>query len=374
MSLIKLLLLAIFAAALSPVADELSLTVPPLIKEQPLIDSIYKIGPHIVVSVEEQTAKSGDLHHSFWEVDEQKDRLIPFAVKNGERVIAVTGNSRSTLIAASAGKNKIHLVYPDQPTRTTYIKTPDDGPFHLAENNRFIYLVFTDMVVEVPRRGVERTIKLDVILTERWKSIARAIVATDDELILGYDEGEWGGGAYAIKVSEKGLTTEYRKLTSENVCAINLDSKDGIWIAGGLSHMVGRQASLHYYNGKTVRPIIFANDFHEKNGKQAIRSEVVLPKPTAINGMTINAEDDVLLVASEAGLFSYAADKPLSILWSGNLYITYERPGVIVGGFPQGVVEKDRHLYVASRSLGVFRFDAIGSTAYIPVKQIIFER
>ncbi|MCI5146356.1 MAG: hypothetical protein D3923_12715, partial [Candidatus Electrothrix sp. AR3] len=176
------------------------------------------------------------------------------------------------------------------------------------------------------------------------------------------------------RINKHGLVSKSTLLLSENVCAIDQDSKGRVWIASGLSHLGLRQAGLHYYDGKAVTEIILQNNIVLKKGESKNVVTTSLPKSTEFSGMIVNSNDEIVVVAAEIGLLSYTIGKSPKTLWEGNLYISYDMPTYGVGSFPQGIVEKEKKLYVASRSLGVFLFEALGDGKYIPTKQIVFRK
>ena len=197
-------------------------------------------------------------------------------------------------------------------------------------------LVFVDRIVEVSRKGTVRVINLDGIFLKEFRILPRTITATKDELLLGYDYGEWSGSLYSIRIGKQGLAAKAKQLLSENIGSIDQDSKRNIWIGGGLAHLAGRGAWLYCYNGQTITTIISEGMYSEQINRNKRSIAITLPKPTDIAGITVNSKDEVVIVASDSGLFSYTVGKPLRSLWEGNLYIRYQIPGVSVGSFPQG--------------------------------------
>jgi hypothetical protein len=169
---------------------------------------------------------------------------------------------------------------------------------------------------------------------------------------------------------------------------LNQDSTGKLWIASGLAHIVIRRAGLHLYDGKTITPIISESkavvydnnnmpvfdDFPDEGQKENIGKPIVaFSKIGDITGITINSKGEIVIVASEVGILAYAAGNTLRNLWKGSLRIEYKSPGFITVTGPQGIVEKDEILYVASRSLGVICFEKLVDGNYLPVRQIVFD-
>lgn len=93
------------------------------------------------------------------------------------------------------------------------------------------------------------------------EGLPSAITVIKNELIIGYNRGEWGGAAYSIRIEKDGLVRKSKLLLSANICAIDQDSKGRIWIASGLSLMTLKKAGLHFYDGKRMEIIFRPNRF-----------------------------------------------------------------------------------------------------------------
>jgi|GEM_PF-4788652 len=373
MKVLVFIILSFALASTCTATEKLVLTVPPLEKELPLIESIYRIGDDVIVRTEKYASKEGKWHHFLWRLDEKKGYFIPFINDNNERIVAVSEGSLNELIASSDGKG-LHLKFINQPKRNITISESEESPFRLGANAYFTFVVFAERIIEVSSKGTVRSIRLNGLIPEEWRMLPRAIAVSENELILGYDKGEWGGAVYSMRIDKNGLDAKSNRLLSENVCAIRQDSKGGIWIASGLSHLGMRDAGLHFYDGQKISGIVSQRYFFEKELKSKSGVAISLHKSTEISGMTVNSKDEVVIVAAEAGLFSYTIGNPFRSLWEGSLYITYNMTDYSVGSFPQGIVEKGKKLYVASRSLGVFCFEIFEKGKYIPTKQIVFKR
>jgi hypothetical protein len=397
MKLLTILIIALPLIILSAVGGELKLTAPPLAIEQPTIESIYKIEDRIIVSSDKYRRGDGDFYNSFWQLDEERDRLIPLEVNPRESVVAVSENGSVPLIASltEGNGNKLHINFINQPSRGMLIDKPAMGIFRLTANDNFVFLVFPDRIVEISPQGSTKTSKLEKFIPNLKNDIAtsaisgtmlRAVAATSNELILGYDHGEWGGVAYAIQIGKDGLLSNSKKLLSENIYAIHLNSKGNVWIASGMDRRF-REAGLFCYDGKTMTTVIMQGNLSSirerenratialSGGERKNSAKVALPEETTIDGIVDNSNDEIILVAAEAGLFSYRIGKPLNSLWRGNLHILYKIPDAYSRfSYPEGIVSKGKRFYVASSSLGVFRFDEINDGKYIPVKQITFKK
>lgn len=359
----KLLISSIFLSLIFPLSasNELALTVPPLLKEQPIIDSIYRVGSHIIVIT------AGD--NEAWRLDEAKNCLIPFVSDAGEKNIAVSENGSSELIASLIGE-EIYLKYVNQSERNIHIPVPEKGHFRISANDDFTYLIFQHKIVEISIKRTTRIINLKEILPSRMMNmIPRAAAATKDELLLGFDYGEWGGHLFSVKIEKDGLASKSKELLSENVCAINKDSKGNVWIAGSLMRAGSFEGAIYFYDGHTITPVVKESDF-----KKAKEDESFITNAPRLDGITINSNDEAVIAGRHAGLFSYTIGGPIKQLWKGSLYISYEMPGYEVGSSPMGIVEKGNKLYVASSSIGVLCFEKTAEGRYIPIKQITFDK
>ena len=139
-----------------------------------------------------------------------------------------------------------------------------------------------------------------------------------------------------------------------------------------MGHLRLKKAGLYVYDGKSIKKIISHKNIKSKVAGKDGQALICFSKPTSIGGMIVNFKDEVVLVASEIGLFSYKPGQFLKNLWIGKLIIRYKMPTYQVSSSPQGIVELGNKLYVASRSLGVFSFETHDSGKIYPIKQIVF--
>jgi hypothetical protein len=377
-SLVLLFLSLGFLSQLS-VAGELALTVPPLVTEQPILESIFRIGDIIIVSTEKYDRKNDKLSYSYWQLDEQKNQWIPLVNNAGDHAIAVSENGDSDVIAFSRG-DRIELKFVNQPERSIDLKRPSKSSFRMSAHGDYLFLVFVDRIAQISRNGKIRQISLKDMLpelrnsyaTKRLIDLPRAIAATKNELLLGYDKGEFGGYFYSIEIEKKGLAANAKLLMSENVSAIDQDSEGRLWIAGSLLY---EECGLYSYDGKTMSPVVSESNL--ENEKERVNGDLIIfDNSPRFEGVIINSNDEAVFIYSDAGLFSYTPGKPLTNLWEGNLDIEYRmpnEPNVIIISGPQGIVEKGKVLYLAERSLGVICFEKIADGKYVPVKQITFD-
>jgi hypothetical protein len=351
-------------------SEELPLTSPPLVKDQPDIRCIYRIGEEIVVRTQEYVYQDRKWYHFLWKL--YKGRFVPFRSSKGDEVVAVSEGSLHGVIASYREKNVL-IEFADQPDRNIRVCVRVEPPFLLGANDFFAFLVFSNRIVEVSNKGVIRIIWLKNIVPKRYRILPRAIGVTESEIILGYDKGEWGGLAVALRIEKSGVIEEPKILISENTRSIVHGHGGGIWIASGSSHLGLEEAGLHFYNGKTVTSIISQEGFMGKEDEDKNRGLLSLPQSSEISGIAVNPTGGVVILASTVGLFMYSTEKALEVLWKGKIGTIYSMPDCRVCSYPEGVVEKDGSLYIATGSLGVICFEKQNNGKYIPTKQILFK-
>jgi len=345
----------------------LTFSVPPLRGNQPGLESIHLIGDQIIIGIDGSNSGAIESHYPFWRLDERKGDFLPFIDDDENVVVAVSENSSRDLIA-SLGQSKLHLRFAGHPMTGVSIADKYQGDFLLSANDPFTYLVFSDRIIEISREGTIREINLFDVIERcwRWETLPRHIATTKEELLLGYDEGEWGGRLFAIQIDKDGLTRKSTLLLSDNICAIDQDSKGRIWIASSLAHLAQKQAGLYLSDGKTVSAIISMDNTFSEKGSRGEQAMIGLPGTTQIGGITVNPMGEVIIVASEVGLFSYSLHKPLLALWKGSLAVNDKWSK----SYPRGIIRKGNKLYIASTSLGVILFEKKQDGRYVPARQI----
>lgn len=358
----------------------LVLKVPPLKTGQPLIESIHSWNNNIIVSTEKYKPQWS---RSFWRVDNTQGVLMPFYAENNNPVLAISESSLRDVIAVSSN-DRVELKFLPQPTRklkflpqpkknTIILRDESIHPFRLAANHDHTFLVSDDRIIVIPNKRQRKIIRLDGRIPEEWRIFPRAIAATETHLIVGYDHGEWGGAAYSFAITRNGDLDTPNLLLEKNVCAIDQDAERRVWIASGLSHLGLREAGLHVYDGKEVTAIISQRGVGDGPKEQKEEDPLLsLREETEISGMIVHPQGEVIFVATEGGILSYRVGHPPKRLWDGNLGITYGGTQCSTGSYPQGIAVNGNSLYIASRSLGVFRFERDEDERYRPQEQILF--
>ena len=347
-------------------AAEFTFSVPPLRGNQPGLNSIRLIGDQIIIGTDGSISGAIESHYPFWRLDERKGYFLPFIDDDDNVVVAVSENGSRDLIA-SLGQSKLHLRFAGHPMTGVSIADRYQGDFLLSANDEFTYLVFSDRVIEISREGTIREINLFDVIERcwRWETLPSHIAATKGELLLGYDQGEWGGHLFAVNIDKDGLTRKSKALLSVNIRDLKQDPQGRTWIAGW-SCLRSEESQLYLYDGKIVTPVLSMAGIYSKIGIDANAALIRFPKWYEFGGITINPKGEVIIVSSDAGLISFAAGKSLRSLWKGSLVVNDRWRE----SFPQGIVQKDDRLYLASSSLGVFLFEKKNDGSYVPTRQI----
>jgi hypothetical protein len=340
----------------APVAIELRLFQAIGHFERPTLALVAAIGDEIVVRRDEYDAEADEYRSSLWRLDEAAGEYRPYETERGEAVMCVSETSTDRVIAVPAERG-VCLRFVGDPERDVVVEIPGEESFLVEANHTCAYLATSGRLYEVARDGSVRRHSIGA-----WMAgPPSALVATETHLVLGYDFGEWGGAAYAFKLTKDGISGKWKKILDENVRALGRDSKGRVWIACGDDHFGADDAGLFVFDGETVRTIVDSTDGSSVDGTTE------LPKPSSLSGLVVGASDEVLIVANRIGLLSYR-DGVLGLLWDGS-FEGSSRAGVIVVSLSGAVVAKGDSLYVDGGLFGIIRFDCLASGRYVPVAQ-----
>ena len=184
---------------------------------------------------------------------------------------------------------------------------------------------------------------------------------TDDFLFVSYDEGEFGGGVYAVPLSAGVPSGPARRITDYSASAFAEGSQGEVWVGGGLSHLGLEHGWLmKWQDGLATFMIDQSNyeDFPPGVNKQAAWR---LDRPSEISGIAFGADRQLLLMAARIGVLKLGPKGIVPVVLS-DFYVSYSELGYGVGCFPQGIAVGDKgEIFVAMRSLGVLRFRREGN-------------
>ena len=358
----KLMILFIYLmAAVTPgaYADPPESTVSSLGTVGPLIASIEEWDGIISVVAEEYQPEKRASKRTFHYIDLIDKFIKPLIVKDGYDITALGENKQHAFALCSKNKDlflfrKSRLV-PNASWEMQKLDFKIDGTreIKLAANDIFLFILSANHIWASRDAEPWRKIALNEIIGERkevepwpnWNS-PHKVLATNNNLFLGYNGGEFGGAAYAIPLNGEGISGAGLRIGSFNVCGLKEDRYGNDWIAGGLAHMGIRKAHLYQYNHGKIAVIIDQKGYQENNLTKFFKKEeqAKLEIPiTDIKGLAINAEGNPVLVGSEIGVFEYATGKISPV-------IKADMHG------PVGIVIKNDDIYLASRSMGVYEF------------------
>lgn len=307
-------------------------------------------------------------------LDMDQMRFKPLIIKEGYETIALAQNNNSFFaICCKDGRlfffRKSRFGNAQWNIRPLRIR-PDRKPgLWLAAGDNLLFVITNKEVwcsrdtKRWSRSSLGTILKVDwniePWLVPLWETLPKAVLATTDMLFLGFDIGEWWGAAYGIPLTQKGIGGPGRRIADKNVRDISKDRQGDIWIAGGLTHMRGKSATLYRYRqGKT--DIIISQ--YAVDGKITEKSGLLagyLSSATDFQAMTLNGIGNPVILARHLGIFEVADEKLVPIIASTDPQM--EQYLRIVGErYPVGMVIKDGSIFIAGGSLLVFEFEKTG--------------
>lgn len=335
-----------------------TVTVPPLQPQKQLIEAISSWDGRNVIVTEAYESLRRAWIRELYVVSE--DALVPLVVA-GRRPLAVSENATTSFALCAEGPRLLLLAKPkeaaaewrqedvgllDETEKVAHLEAGGDGVF-----------VFTGPTVRIRRangRWERRTIRS--LVGKDWPDVPRATLMTDAFLFVGYDAGEFGGGAYAVPLREGGPKGAARKITNYNVAAFARGSRGEVWIAGGLSHMGIAHGWLKSWRDGLTTTLI------DQSAMEGVAREVRgqpmwrLGRPSEISGIAVGPDHRLLVMAARIGVLELGPNGLVPVIPS-DFYVHWQEPGYGVGCFPQGIaVGADGQILVAMRSLGVLRY------------------
>jgi len=172
---------------------------------------------------------------------------------------------------------------------------------------------------------------------------------SSNSLYLGYDFGEWGGGAFKIPISWKGDILSLGKISDlpgRNIVGMALAKDGSLWIAEGNNHLGMKSAGLYHVKGEVSERILWFRS----------PDKLSLEGKSEIAAFCLSPEGEPVIAASELGIYAIA-DQQLIPLYAGNIWTNLETEMALFINTANGLTydEKGR-LFTGMGSGGIFQF------------------
>jgi hypothetical protein len=333
-----------------------SVMTPPAIPEQPLIRSIHEWGGSVAVITEPRDSRGG---FRLATVEPGGSRIIPFGEVRCDSYHDV-GHSPEAGKILVCGRQDATQVFRRVDESWTPLTPPLQGAaFRVAVDGNDIVLMSENAIYRIGGPPAIPPIPMPRGLPGLLEA-PTAMLLADGMLYAAFDRGEFGGGLYRFALSQSPLTPT--RIVDENVGFLARAQSGAIWAAGGLSHLIGRRGVLYRVEGAGAEIIARISGFETGDDATVIdeKSGVEFPRLTSLDGLAFSVDDRPIVVFPELGLFKLVPGG-FAPLYQGTLVFSYpSRLGdmpIGVGSSPVGMVTTSGgDIYVATRSLGIFRF------------------
>jgi hypothetical protein len=295
-------------------------------------------------------------------VDQGRSRVIPFIDVRCDSYLDVC-HSQETGKILVCGRENTAQVYRLIEDSWTPVTPPLQGAeFRSAVDGEHIVLVSENAVYRIYGPSTTPLVPMPRGIPE-FPLAPSAMLLTGNTLYVAFGRGEFGGGLYRFDLDQSPLTPT--KILAGSVRFLARSGSGKVWAASGLAHMGDLSGAVYRVEGATAEVVA------KISGYQAIddsslhileKSGVSFPGLTSVAGLAFSGDERPIVVFPELGVFRLTPGG-FAPVYQGTLNFDYEtRFGdmeVIVGSSPVGVVMSSAgDTYVASRSLGVFRFRA----------------
>ena len=348
--------------------DPPAFSVPPLVRQME-IRSLARWGDEIVV----ETDRSGINYRNeiasrpwFWRLTPGTRALSRLDPGGGRRFLGFSAGPSDRFGVALNGRELELLAFDaSSPAgRRLCVVGESSQPLRVwvATLGRFICVIGPDQVTVVADNKVVGELPLARVVgpdTDRllWlPGSVRAVAATRQEIFLGLEVGEFGGGAYAFSLTDSGRLHAARKVWSEHVSAIAAQGDDVVWMAGGGGGMGSISGSLVREHAGQLDVIVHQAIMIGRESPVASHPILRLPQATTMDGLALDADNRVIVAATQLGLISYRSGDGLKILWPKPLIPAQADPNHAYEGQPVSLVLHGDSLFLATRFLGVLEF------------------
>lgn len=362
--LLKLASLSVFflpILALGETVPSFELRVPPLVAKQPLLKSIRIWNNLVVVESEVYSEFIRHWESSYYETDLKTSALnrlvIPGcnmirSLADTDKLAFVLCSNDRQLVLLSAKKGAMNR-WNTEPLPVD--KYANDDYLLVASENYLALVSSEDLYWRTADGDWHKTISPSPS-SMKGKDSPKHALFTNENLFLGYDRGEWGGGLLSMPI--KALATNPlespKELSSMNVRGIVGDGTGTIWVAGGLSHLIGRKADLVMIKDGTIKVILNEDNVLER--KSSSSGSVSLPGSSDISALCLDPAERPLILATHIGIFEVGESSLIHRI-KANFHISYKMPRYSVGSSPVGMTcTADGTILVVTRSTGVLAF------------------
>jgi len=194
---------------------------------------------------------------------------------------------------------------------TTYSLTVSNQAIAIVSSDAVHFKKFTGSwhSATLASLGVEKPPFAEI----RWP-FPRHVLLTSDSLFLGYNHGEWEGYLYQIPLEEnaeklKGPAKKFPKI--QNVVGLAEDRNGDVWVAGGLSHLSSRWASLFILkkggDDRTImNELCSAYEYVQPRWMTILTPKPLLTACTDFSGLYLGPEANPQILASQLGILEFS--------------------------------------------------------------------
>lgn len=336
-------------------------SVPPLLAEQPLLKSIRAWNNHIVIESEAYNEFNRHWDSSYYVVDLKTNTLNPLVIPGCSNIRSLADNTK-VAFALCSNDQRLVLLSAIQGAVNRWNAEPlpvdryANGNYLLVASENHLAMLSGEDIYWQPTGGKWHKTTMPSPDSMEIKAAPMHALLTNESLFLGFDKGEFGGGLVSIRLDA--LTTnpleDSKDLSSMNVIGIVRGVAGTIWVAGGLSHLVGRRADLVMIKDGTIKAILNEDNVLER--KLSSLGSVSLPGSSDISALCLDPAERPLILATRLGILE-VSETSLIYRIKANFHISYKMPRYSVGSSPVGMTcNADGTILVATRSTGVLAF------------------
>lgn len=350
------------ASASKGVRLPVGLAIPPLIPDQPWIESAENWNGGIAVWTVEEVNRVFYVSHDLIEA-------VPLGCSAGSVEDLAEAPFGSFAACRDQTLHLFHVSGDDWEERALPKKFGRFRWSRMVASGRLL-LLFVDRKAYYSVDGTEWVRVRSISGARRfWKILyaAEYSEASDQALYFGWNSGEWGGALWKVPYSLDGDRLSLSRpmmLIDEPVVGIAVGADGGVWYATGLAHLGGRWAGLYLDSGDEIQKLIEQSSLHEPAGKYS------LSQRADISGLAVR-DDLPYFVATDFGIYRLTEAGPEKTL-EGKFYVQYKSDACcITGSAPQGlVVMPDGAFVVPMRSTGLLvlrQIDDVTTICQIPL-------
>jgi hypothetical protein len=181
-----------------------------------------------------------------------------------------------------------------------------------------------------------------------------AALVSGGSLWLGYNYGEFGGGLYRAEIQVDGSVTLPVLVRNLFVIAIAHADADSVWVAGGNSHGVFREATLIRYDDNDADVWIDQKTIAGKSSTFA-KSRFRLPTASSVDAFAMSKEGHPLILVEKNGIFRITPEGVETVV-SGEFTVEFPEADYTYVSTPTSMLMgEDSSILVGTTGLGVLR-------------------